>query len=446
MNNDKQIKYIYLDVVRFTDRTVEAQSDIIQVLNSLVKESVINIKYTNDKKGKGSIRKKDVLFLPSGDGMCIALFENNDRYDVPLLIALEILRLLAIYNEKFQADISRSFRVRIGLNGNHDNLIKDINGKDNVAGAGINYAQRIMSLADGGQILVGQSIHEILTQHDKYLHLFKQLDGNVKYNKSLKVFQYIGTDIGVNIDQPSSVGFKSVSQREIISKIENDLIEYENRYCQDYKIRIKLSKLGLSNVKTICCRIDYDYYKTINNNKLSFLLHRIRSQEQKKQSCHTDDGYYKNELYYVLDEIDLVKGLDPSELNNLNKKYEIGHLYVNQLPINLTLIDSNCSDDVNYEATLPEETNLSSLINIKYSVSFPIETESFIFPTFELPTKNADCCFDYSEIRNEISVVGQAITKGPVDGIEKKDGELEHHVGGWSLPKSGFLFVWWPTK
>jgi len=55
------------------------------------------------------------------------------------------------------ADTMRRFDVRVGINSNVDNLIKDINNRENLAGAGINIARRVMDAADANQIMPPKS-------------------------------------------------------------------------------------------------------------------------------------------------------------------------------------------------------------------------------------------------------------------------------------------------
>lgn len=55
----------------------------------------------------------------------------------------------------------------MGINTNADNLVTDINGARNLAGAGINIAQRVMDSADGNQILVSHSVYDTLRDREK---------------------------------------------------------------------------------------------------------------------------------------------------------------------------------------------------------------------------------------------------------------------------------------
>lgn len=189
------IKYIFLDIVGYTrNRSVEAQQDIISKLNEIVKECIKNSKIPEGK----------VIFLPTGDGICIALLVSESQYDIHLKIALDILKLIQEYNNETN-DEMRRFLVRIGINSNVDNIIEDINGEKNVAGAGINIAQRVMNLADGNQILVGQQVYETLRYREEYLDVFRGFPAKVKHGQKLDVYQFIKKGyLGLNINIPSA--------------------------------------------------------------------------------------------------------------------------------------------------------------------------------------------------------------------------------------------------
>lgn len=187
-------KYIFLDIVKFTHlRNVEAQSHIVRVLNQVVLDSV----------RKNKVAKEVRIFIPTGDGICIALknTEATHPFDIHMRIALDVLELLLAYNNKQAAEMRR-FQVRIGINANEDNLITDINEQENLAGAGISLASRIMDKADGNQILVGEAIFDRLQQRQKYMDKFKLFPTTDKHGKPFRVYQFIdencmGLDIGI---------------------------------------------------------------------------------------------------------------------------------------------------------------------------------------------------------------------------------------------------------
>src|SRR4051812_10224700 len=106
-------KYIFLDVVGFThNRSVEAQADIVRVLNDIVESSTDEFELPNDK----------VMFIPAGDGICVALLNTESPYDIHLSVALRIIEKINRHNETAKNEM-RKFQVRIGINSNTDNLV-----------------------------------------------------------------------------------------------------------------------------------------------------------------------------------------------------------------------------------------------------------------------------------------------------------------------------------
>lgn len=187
------IKYIYLDVVGFTyNRSVEAQTDIVSSLNGIVRHVVSR-----------KISEEHIIYIPVGDGICICILKST-KYDGYIQIAEDIIRrIVSIHNKA--AITTRKFEVRIGINENIDNIITDINGNKNVCGAGINYAQRIMSFADASQILVGHTTYESLHHREKYSRAFRGYRAKAKHDTTLDLYQYIGGSVaGLNRSVPSS--------------------------------------------------------------------------------------------------------------------------------------------------------------------------------------------------------------------------------------------------
>lgn len=203
-------KYIFLDVVNYTqDRTVEAQSHIIRVLNEIVIEGLAFYDLTSE----------NLILLPTGDGICIAIINVSEPYDVHLALALRILSGIDKHNSKTE-DVMRKFKIRIGINENIDNLITDINNNRNIAGAGINAAQRVMSIADDNQILVSQTVYEKLYQREKYWKKFTPFTVTVKHNLKMLVYQYINQHEGLAINPPAEVSYSN-SENKFIKALQN---------------------------------------------------------------------------------------------------------------------------------------------------------------------------------------------------------------------------------
>lgn len=173
------IKYIYIDIVGFTrpERSIEHQAIIFRELNEIIVQAIRQIPFSKR------------ILLPTGDGVCLALMDwAGQPYDLDLKLAAEILRLLGEYNAKAEDPLAR-FHIRVGLNEDEDDIVVDINGHVNFAGRGINYARRIMDLADANQILVGANAYNRLRHNPEYR--FKKYKCRIKHEEVLVVHQCI---------------------------------------------------------------------------------------------------------------------------------------------------------------------------------------------------------------------------------------------------------------
>lgn len=190
------VKYIFLDVVGYTKRSIEAQCYIIEALSERVKRAV----------NKHKISDSSLLYLPTGDGMCIALLDISSPYDIDILIAKDILYNIWLHNSRVKENWQR-FEIRVGINQMDDSIVTDINGRKNVAGTGINNARRIMDLADASQILVSSRVYENLHLHKKYLHAFsKEFTTRDKHGSVLRIHQLVNAGAtGLNVNPPSSL-------------------------------------------------------------------------------------------------------------------------------------------------------------------------------------------------------------------------------------------------
>jgi len=178
------VKYTFIDIVEYTkNRSVEAQSDIIAMLNALVARVFEELK----------IPKEERIMLPTGDGMCIG-FLNYNFFDINMIFSFKLLEGLAFQN-KSEQDESRRFKIRIGINENQDNLVRDINGVNNLAGSGINLAQRVMNMGDDSQILLGPASYEVLRCRELYMKHFREFAALDKHGETFPVYQFVDEEL-----------------------------------------------------------------------------------------------------------------------------------------------------------------------------------------------------------------------------------------------------------
>lgn len=146
---------VYLDIVEYSKKPVNEQIAIKERFNSLLSEAIKDIS-VNDR-----------IILDTGDGAAISFL--GDPEDA-LFVAMSFRDYLQEHRNESPLDL----RVRIGINLGPVKLLKDINNQPNLIGDGINVAQRIMSFAEPGQLLVSRSYFEIVScLSQEYARLFE---------------------------------------------------------------------------------------------------------------------------------------------------------------------------------------------------------------------------------------------------------------------------------
>src|SRR6266480_4551320 len=144
---------LLIDVVGYSKLLVNEQIELLQELNQIVRGT--ECFRAAETKGK-------LIRVPSGDGMALLFFQSPEQ---PVRCALEISRTLQ--------EGHPHIRLRMGVHSGPVNQVTDVNDKTNIAGSGINVAQRVMDCGDAGHILLSGHIAEDLTQYRQwqpYLH------------------------------------------------------------------------------------------------------------------------------------------------------------------------------------------------------------------------------------------------------------------------------------
>jgi class 3 adenylate cyclase len=137
---------LFLDIANYSRNAGDAQVRQKQALNMLISDALERV------------RQWDRVILDTGDGAAVAFI--GDPEDA--LVAAIAMRAGA-----------GTLPVRMGINLGPVRLVKDLNGQTNVVGDGINAAQRIMSFAEPGQLLVSRSFHDVLARFsDEHARMF----------------------------------------------------------------------------------------------------------------------------------------------------------------------------------------------------------------------------------------------------------------------------------
>ena len=144
---------LFLDIVEYSRRSVTEQLKLKEQFNTTLSEAISGV-------AVAGVEDDAVV-----DGAAVSFL--GDPEDA-MFVALSMRDAIAS-----QADGGPPLRVRFGINLGPVRLIKDINGQPNIIGDGINVAQRIMTFAEPGQILVSRSYYDIIARlSEDYANLF----------------------------------------------------------------------------------------------------------------------------------------------------------------------------------------------------------------------------------------------------------------------------------
>src|SRR6476620_6841059 len=166
---------LFIDIVGYSKLRTTEQSAQIEKLRNIVRGT--DQFRTAEAEGK-------LLRLPTGDGGAL-VFRN---LEAPVLCAVEIANALRDHPE---------LRVRMGIHSGPVNEVTDLNEQANIAGAGINIAQRVMDCGDAGHILVSKHVAEDLEQYDQwqpYLHDLGECE--IKHGERLNLVNFYNHEIG----------------------------------------------------------------------------------------------------------------------------------------------------------------------------------------------------------------------------------------------------------
>src|SRR5215467_10633518 len=135
---------LFLEIVGYSKLLADEQKELVQQLNQIVRKT----KQFQAAEAEGKLTR-----LPTGDGM-VLVFTNNP--EAPVECALEI-------SQKLQS--RPQLKLRMGIHSGPVNPFADVNDQSNLAGAGINVAQRVVSCGDAGHILLSKHFAEDLEQY-----------------------------------------------------------------------------------------------------------------------------------------------------------------------------------------------------------------------------------------------------------------------------------------
>src|SRR5438105_6280204 len=157
-----EIAYVlFIDIVGYSKLVTHEQRRLLELLNRIVREA------EHFRAAEASHR---LITIPTGDGMALVFYNTPEA---PVDCALEISRAAREHPE---------LKLRMGVHSGPVSGVVGVSGRANIAGAGINIAQRVMDCGDAEHILRSNHVAEDLVQlRHWYWHLYNLGDCEVKH-------------------------------------------------------------------------------------------------------------------------------------------------------------------------------------------------------------------------------------------------------------------------
>jgi len=195
LKDDAQLEIghvLFMDIVGFSKLLVDEQSAFSDRLNRIVR---------NSEQFRAAEAAGKLIRLPTGDGMVLVFFTSPEA---PVRCAVEIGK-----------SVRNDFGLRMGIHSGPVNKVVDVDGRTNVAGGGINTAQRVMDCADAGHILLSKRVADDLAQYGRWrgqLHDLGEIE--VKHGARIDLVNLYTDEVG-NSEVPEKVKLAQHQERTL---------------------------------------------------------------------------------------------------------------------------------------------------------------------------------------------------------------------------------------
>src|SRR5271165_3838596 len=175
---------LFMDIVGYSRLPMDEQRKLVAMLQETVRQTLTFVQ---------AQQKHRLISIPTGDGIALVFFEDPES---PVRCAVELSQKLRGHPE---------IKLRMGIHTGPVYRVADINANQNVAGGGINIAQRVMDCGDGGHILVSEAVADTLIQlgkWDNYLHDLGDVE--VKHGFRVHIYSLHDGEVG-NAEVPQKL-------------------------------------------------------------------------------------------------------------------------------------------------------------------------------------------------------------------------------------------------
>src|SRR5438477_8485600 len=167
---------LFIDIVGYSKLSINDQKLAIDELTQVVRTSE---QFQNAEAGARLIK------IPTGDGMALVFYKSPEE---PVKCALEISRALKDHTK---------LQLRMGVHSGPVSGVIDVNGQANLAGAGLNMAQRVMDCGDAGHILLSKRVADDLGEYEHWRPLLHDLgECEVKHGTRVSIVNLRADEVG----------------------------------------------------------------------------------------------------------------------------------------------------------------------------------------------------------------------------------------------------------
>jgi adenylate cyclase len=167
---------LFTDIVGYSKLPIHQQRAVVERLNEIVRGT---------DEFQAAETSGRLIKIPTGDGITLVFYHTPEA---PVECALEISRALKKYPE---------LQLRMGIHSGPVSGVIDATGRANVAGPGINIAQRVMDCGDAGHILLSKHVAEDLEEYPHWQpHLHELGECEVKHGVRVSVVNLYTAELG----------------------------------------------------------------------------------------------------------------------------------------------------------------------------------------------------------------------------------------------------------
>src|SRR4030095_14829210 len=200
---------LFMDVVGYSKLLLDEQRELQEELTQIVR---------NTEQVRAAEATGKLIRVPAGDGMALVFFNSPEA---PVRCAIEISKKLKQHPQ---------LKLRMGIHSGPVNEVRDVNDRPNVAGAGINIAQRVMDCGDAGHILLSKRVTDDLEHYPQWrsrLHDLGEIE--VKHGVRISVVNLYTEELG-NPQRPQKIRGASAAKSVAVLPFVNLSADKQDEY------------------------------------------------------------------------------------------------------------------------------------------------------------------------------------------------------------------------